>query len=112
MVKLRFNSEAEICKEALAVQDACNASGVVHTFGDVMSFLISEMIEGKLSGTTAVNRHPVVLLFLDKLNDLSGRPSFGEISEAYDYCAERRKDNGKAGEDKREGNAPSGDMAP
>jgi hypothetical protein len=56
--------------DALACQDACNASGVVHSFDQAMSALWDEAHkQGK--GTEWVNRHPIVTLFIDKLASLN-----------------------------------------
>jgi len=60
----------EAAQMALDVQDACNLSGVVHSFSRVMSFLSDEANRtGK--GTDWKNTHPIAVLFADKIADLS-----------------------------------------
>jgi len=62
---------SDVARMALECQNACNLSGVVHTFSELMSDLWSEAhATGK--GTDWVNRHPVVTLMLDKLTQLNG----------------------------------------
>ncbi len=52
------------------VQDACNLSGVVYTFGTALKILWEEAY--KLNkGTKWVNEHPVTKRFVSKLMDLS-----------------------------------------
>jgi len=55
---------------ALAVQNAVNLSGIVHSFSGIMEALWEDAREhGK--GTEYVNTHPVVTVFLEKLMDLN-----------------------------------------
>ena len=78
----------EAAKTALDVQDACNLSGVVFSFAKVMQVICDEAHRlGK--GTDWKNRHPIVILFLDKLADLAGCCDRGTgltFSRAYDAC--------------------------
>lgn len=57
--------------DAILVQDACNSSGIVHTFSTLMSDL-SDYSFQKNKGTSWKNRHPLVILFVDKLASLCG----------------------------------------
>ncbi len=60
--------EAAQC--AVDVQDACNLSGVVFSFAEAMHAICEEQHRlGK--GTEWKNTHPIVALFLSKLNDLN-----------------------------------------
>lgn len=61
----------EAAQAALDVQNACNTSGVVHTFVQAMSALLVEAnrIGG---GTYWANQHPIAKLFVFKLADLAG----------------------------------------
>ena len=69
---------------ALDVQDACNLSGVVHSFSRVMSFLSDEANRtGK--GTDWKNKHPIAVLFADKISSLTNmnNNSASVYSSAY-----------------------------
>ena len=70
----------QAAKSALAVQDACNLSGVVFEFARVMQAVCDE--SHKTGGGTAWrNQHPIVTLFIDKLADLNGQQS--EVLRAF-----------------------------
>lgn len=68
---------------AMDCQDACNLSGVVHSFDRAVTAIWAEANkQGK--GTDWVNTHPIVALYLSKLVDLNGREQdYGII---YDEC--------------------------
>lgn len=73
----------ELAKEALDVQTACNLSGVVHSF----SRIISELREAEPNkGTDYYNTHPIVIVYLDKLNSLAGIQELGNetVMRAFD----------------------------
>ena len=83
-----------IYKAALDVQDACNLSGVVTSFAKILG-LIWEEARAKGKGTDYVNRHPVAILFADKINSLTGTQSSTTdytVNEAYDVCLTRQED--------------------
>jgi hypothetical protein len=73
---------------AISVQDACNLSGVVHSFSQVMSAVWKEA-ERTQKGTDWVNTHPITLMFVSKICDLS-RYTYGaeqaNFGKAYDAC--------------------------
>lgn len=71
----------EWAKQALQVQDACNLSGVLHAW----SRIASEMVHASID-TDGIRRHPVSVLFSDKVSDLCGRPGFLEYCHASDFC--------------------------
>jgi hypothetical protein len=59
-----------LAAEALAAQDACNLSGVVHSFAEVLDDLwLHAQAAGQ--GTDWVNRHPITRAFVGKLASLS-----------------------------------------
>lgn len=60
----------EVAKEAIQVQDACNLSGVVHSFSRAMETIWSEA-RLQNHGTEWVNTHPIVTLYIDKLASLN-----------------------------------------
>jgi hypothetical protein len=53
-------------RDALLVQDACNLSGIAHSF----SRLMHEMCEAGYD-THERNTHPITLMFVDKMFDLA-----------------------------------------
>jgi hypothetical protein len=73
--------------DALAVQSACNASGIIHSLGRVIDKVWNEArIENQ--GTDFVNRHPIVQLFVHQLAWLTcgyGMPT-DAFSKAYNEC--------------------------
>ena len=70
-------------RDALAVQDACNLSGVVHAFARAMS-----AVREASNGTIEANTHPIAVMFADKIMDLVGRPDLDNYGKAYDACKE------------------------
>jgi len=61
----------EAAQTALAVQDACNLSGVLFSFADAMHAICEEQ-QKRNEGTKWKNTHSIVTLFLSKLCDLNG----------------------------------------
>jgi hypothetical protein len=59
---------AQLAQEALDVQDACNLSGVALGFGRAMADLRQHV-----GGGDAIRQHPITLLWIDKLADMTGR---------------------------------------
>jgi hypothetical protein len=60
----------DAAKTALQIQDACNLSGVIHSFPEIMETIWTEARRVN-AGTNWVNRHPIVTVFLDKLASLN-----------------------------------------
>ena len=57
-------------EDALMVQSACNLSGVVHSFGEILSRLVKEaQKQGK--GTDWINTHPICVLFAEQISHLT-----------------------------------------
>jgi hypothetical protein len=86
----------QLAEEALAVQDACNLSGVAHGFARA----ISNLRELENLSTDALNRHPICILWADKIAHLTGTQAFGsdsardrtnEITGAYNRVIELTK---------------------
>ncbi len=73
---------------ALAVQDASNLSGVAHTFADEVLPALWQEARDHGQGTDYVNRHPVTLLFVDKMASLAGTYLNADLSLAYQQCRE------------------------
>lgn len=59
----------DLAKATLQVQDACNLTAVVYAFADVCTRLRKLF---PAEGTEFFNKHPIVILWLDKLNSLAG----------------------------------------
>lgn len=75
---------AELCTEAIECQNACNAVGVMYSAHKAGARLLRIV-----NGTDAVNKHPVMRLFVWKLANLSAgyeAASHGEYYEAYSWC--------------------------
>jgi hypothetical protein len=72
---------AALAREALAVQDACNLSGVAHGFARAMASLRALGFD-----TEECNRSAITRLWLDKLNSLAGIQALGDA----DYVASAR----------------------
>jgi hypothetical protein len=75
-----MRSEQQLAKLALQVQDACNLSGVVHSFSGVMTDLWA-LANEKNKGTDWVNGHPVARAFASKIESLSGEVDWGVLEE-------------------------------
>jgi hypothetical protein len=87
-----MRSMKELAREALAVQDACNLSGVAHGFARAMSDLCEHGLD-----TDARNHHPIAILWADKIAHLTGTQNLGDdlIYKAYaevHRLAEERSD--------------------
>lgn len=68
-----YTSMKDAARDALQCQNACNLSGVAHSFLDAVKF-IRESNPGLSTGE--INRHPIVTLFLSKLVSLNGTDCF------------------------------------
>ena len=74
-------------EDALMVQSACNLSGVVHSFSEILSRLVKEAQEqGK--GTDWVNTHPICVLFAEQISHLTTCRFGGETDyfKAHKIC--------------------------
>ena len=77
---------------ALDVQDACNLSGVLFTFAEIMH-RVCETAHQEGHGTDWKNSHPIVQLFVDKLSWLSGTHHDACYGVAYDAVETYLKDH-------------------
>jgi hypothetical protein len=81
----------DLAKDAIAVQDACNLSGVVHSFSKIMTELRVLAQEQGWSCTDKINRHPVCILFADKIASLTSPGSSinpSEFTQAYNWACD------------------------
>lgn len=67
---------ADLANEAIRVQDACNLSGVVHSFSRSISRLRVLLREQGRESTEDVNTHPICQLWADKIASLACMPSY------------------------------------
>ena len=77
--------EIKLAEEALAIQDACNLSGVVFAFKRAMQTLC-ELSHEEGKGTDWRNRHPVSVLFASKIASLTGADDMMKTCDAFDAC--------------------------
>lgn len=74
-------TEAELIKEAILVQDACNLSGVVHSFARAVARLWAIANESNSSfSTTDINTHRVCRLYADKIKSLAGEVQLNDFA--------------------------------
>ena len=78
----------EAAQAALQMQDACNLSGLVHDFPNLLRPVWDEA--HRLSqGTDYVNTHPIIVMVISKLCDLT-RYTYGSeqdnFKKAYEAC--------------------------
>ena len=79
----QHRSEKEIFDEAMNVTGACNVSGLVASMHRAVIELWAIARERR-KGTEWVNRHPVVILYLDQINYLAGY-SDSSARAAYEF---------------------------
>ncbi len=76
------------CKNALDVQDACNFSGVLLSFARDMEAVRDHLRANNAYDSDAFAKHPVAILYMDKLADLQRRPDWRELCDAIDHVKE------------------------
>jgi hypothetical protein len=81
--------EATLCRAAIDVQDACNLTGVVYSFADIMRRL--RMLH-PTEGTDFFNHHHVAVMFSSKIADMTGSERDLHFSTAYRRCREEVND--------------------
>jgi hypothetical protein len=83
-----MKSLQELAREAILIQDACNLSGLVHDFPDVLNTL-REIYPTSQS----IAYHPIVKLWVSKIHDLAGMGLSDQdrYSDAYKACREMAK---------------------
>ena len=82
--------EERIATEALQIQNACNLSGLVFAFASAMQVICELSHRGGNAGTEFKNRHPVVVMWVSKLDSLSGASDMDIFSKAMTWCEERK----------------------
>jgi hypothetical protein len=76
----------QAARTALECQDACNLSGVLASFKEIVHEVIWPEARRLGKGTEWVNRHPICVLFLSKLGSLNGGYFECDYFHASDAC--------------------------
>jgi hypothetical protein len=71
---------SQLAQDALNVQDACNLSGVVHGFSRAITDLRALIPK---ASTDEINKHPICLLWADKIAHLTGTQVHATDSLAF-----------------------------
>jgi hypothetical protein len=68
---------------ALDVQSACNLSGVVHSFSEIIGRIWEEAHKdlSEKRGTDWVNNHPICRLFAEQISFLSSKTDYFDASK-------------------------------
>lgn len=74
-----MRTETQLIAEAWAVQDACNLSGVVHSFSRALTDLRAACPD---QGTDFYNHHIVSQLYADKIRQLAIQSDY-DLSKAF-----------------------------
>ena len=85
----------ELCKEAIGIQGACNLSGVLHSFSRAITDLREVF---PTEGTDFFNRHPVCVMFSDKIASLTNTQTGNCVcvSDAYAFCLRMSNEDKKS----------------
>jgi hypothetical protein len=81
--------EKKLLKDALDVQGAVNILGISKSFARALDDLYAHVL-GR-SSLNDVKKHPVTILWVDKIHDLVARPGASEFIKAYDYADDKLK---------------------
>lgn len=74
-------------KDAIEVQNACNLSGVIRSFADILSNTLWPYASEFNHGTQWVNQHCISRAFSDKIASLSGTQNDSNaVYAAFDEC--------------------------
>jgi hypothetical protein len=76
----------QAARTALGCQDACNLSGVLASFKEIVHEVIWPEARRLGKGTDWVNQHPICVLFLSKLCSLNGGYYECDYLHASDEC--------------------------
>jgi len=78
--------------EALAIQNACNLSGVVISFSHIIREVRARLESEKRCSSDDVHNHPVCRLFSDKIASLTNTQIMGndEVQKAYRWALDMK----------------------
>ncbi len=90
---VRIPLMSELAREAMDVQNACNLSGVVHSFSRLLPdlrFLLNEELGEKFNGDL-LNTHAICILFSSKIASLTRSEWEHNFHDAYSICKDMLK---------------------
>jgi hypothetical protein len=73
----------QMARDCILVQDACNLSGVVHSFSSAISDLRKIFPN---ASTEEINKNPVCVLYSSKISSLTGSENANDFSKAYQWA--------------------------
>lgn len=76
----------DAAQSALDVQNACNLTGVLHSYSAAMK-IVREEAKKQGEGTDWINQHPISRLYADKVVSLSGMRFHTASDFSKDYAA-------------------------
>ena len=82
----------QICQDALAVQSACNLGAVAMGLHKAVNELRDYQRDVQEDyGTFSMNTHPVVIVWMDKMNSLCGLQELGNetVMRAFDWVSKK-----------------------
>jgi hypothetical protein len=81
---------ARLARDAIAVQDACNMSGVARSFAEAVIDLREIM---PTIGTSDFNMHPIICVWASKIHDMArmGISDGDRYGKAYKWCLEHQE---------------------
>jgi hypothetical protein len=74
----------ELAIKALFIQDACNLSGIAHSFSQAMTDLREIANAEGWESTEKINKHPIAILYSSKISSLTNSEDTLVFSHAYD----------------------------
>lgn len=80
--------EKKYFAQAIGSQSACNLGGLINTLSQIMPEIWEEGREQK-EGTTWVNQHPIVVLFVEQMYFLANCKE--NYSSAFNICEKESK---------------------
>jgi hypothetical protein len=88
---IKIRTWKELAQVAMDVQSACNLSGVVHSFSDIIREVRARLdAEGK-GGNDNLHKHPVCVLFATQIAYLTGCENGMNYSNAHNWAEEQIK---------------------
>lgn len=91
-------------QDSIMVQDACNLSGVAHSFVNMIAKVRQQLREQGKEGTDNIAHHPVIQLFAYKIFSLSfGECLCKECGDKYVVAYEAIREDIKGYDDKTTG---------
>lgn len=76
----------EMGAEAIAIQDACNLSGIAISFAQVVLEVLRRLEAEGQGGRGNVAQHPVITMWMSKIVSLTRYDDGLMFSRAYDWC--------------------------